>query len=327
MTAPAQATAFAVPAASENLAFHQLARARERFSWWHPLLTGVIGIGLYFALTIAMIVPLSIWVAQDPARMDQYLSLLETLNFFDLDNPWLFLVLVVPLIIMIPVLYAASRIMQGRGVGFLSSVAGRLRWGWLAETLGWALLAFGAFYALSFVVAAALGEEIVMDGSHPNTLLMIVLVVSLIPFQAAAEEYVFRGYLMQLIGSWLRHPAFAILLPVPLFVLGHAYDVWGSLSVGIFAVVAGWLTWRTGGLEAAIALHIVNNALIFLLAAVSLADANASEGGPLDLVGSAVVMGAFCVIVEWRMRRRGLARHFTRVVWAPVPRQAAARLI
>jgi len=329
MTAPAQATAFAVPAASEILEYHRLARARARFSWWRPLLTGVVGVGLYLALTVAMVVPLSLWVAQDPARMDEYFTLLETLVFFDPDNPWLFLVLVVPLILMIPVLYAASRMMQGPGVGFLSSVAGRLRWGWLAETLGWAFAAFGAFYALSFAASAAAGETIVMDGAHPNTLLMVVLVVLLIPFQAAAEEYVFRGYLMQLIGSWLRHPAFAIVLPVPLFVVGHVYDVWGSLSVGIFAVVAGWLTWRTGGLEAAIALHIVNNALIFLLATVSLADANASAGTALDLVFSAIVMVAFCGIVEWRMRRRALARSYRRVVWVPAPvwSQAAARLI
>jgi hypothetical protein len=61
------------------------------------------------------------------------------------------------------------------------------------------------------------------------------------------------------IGRWLRHPAFAILLPVPLFVLGHGYDLLGQIGVGLFAVAAGWLTWRTGGLEAAIALHVVNN--------------------------------------------------------------------
>ncbi len=85
---------------------------------------------------------------------------------------------------------------------------------------------------------------------------------------------------MQLVGSWLRHPAFAILLPVPLFVLGHGYDVWGAASVGLFAVVAAWLTWRTGGLEAAISLHIVNNLLIFLLGSVAVVDANATSARP-----------------------------------------------
>jgi hypothetical protein len=49
-----------------------------------------------------------------------------------------------------------------------------------------------------------------------------VVILLLVPLQAAAEEYIFRGYLMQSIGRWLRHPAFAILLPVPLFVLGTA---------------------------------------------------------------------------------------------------------
>ncbi|MDF2498717.1 MAG: family intrarane metalloprotease protein, partial [Arthrobacter koreensis] len=63
--------------------------------------------------------------------------------------------------------------------------------------------------------------------------LMLLVAVAVVPFQAAAEEYAFRGLLMQVIGSWLRHPAFAILLPVPLFVLGHGYGLVGQIDVAI----------------------------------------------------------------------------------------------
>jgi hypothetical protein len=111
-----------------------------------------------------------------------------------------------------------------------------------------------------------------------------VVVLLLVPVQAAAEEYIFRGYLMQSIGRWLRHPAFAILLPVPLFVLGHGYDLLGQIGVGLFAVAAGWLTWRTGGLEAAIALHVVNNLSAFLLSLVGSSPTEHDGTGQLSVV-------------------------------------------
>lgn len=144
-----------------------------------------------------------------------------------------------------------------------------------------------------------------------------VVLLLVVPFQAAAEEYVFRGYLMQAIGRWLRHPAFAILLPVPLFVLGHLYDPLGQVSVGVFAVAAGWLTWRTGGLEAAIALHVVNNLLAFLLGLAGLSDVNATSPGVDSFIWSTVVVAAYVGVVELLYRRSRMPRTLTFTPPAP----------
>jgi len=306
-----------------DLAYHRLSRLRPRYRWWKGLLTGVLGFALYIALLLLIIIPVGVLAALDPAVQDAVNELFFTFQYFDLDRPWLFLALVVPLILMIPALVLASRIVQGRGVGLLSSVAGRLRMGWLWRTLLLALGAFAVYFAVVFGISLVAGEAVVANFDHPSVWLMIVLVLLLIPLQAAAEEYVFRGYLMQLIGGWLRHPAFAILLPVPLFVLGHDYDVWGAASVGFFAIVAAWLTWRTGGLEAAISLHIINNVLIFLLGAVELADPNATSGTPVDLIGSALTMLAYAIIVDRWARKRGIERYAT-AASLPVRRPVSA---
>nr|WP_267918769.1 CPBP family intramembrane glutamic endopeptidase [Microbacterium resistens] len=123
--------------------------------------------------------------------------------------------------------------------------------------------------------------------------------------QAAAEEYVFRGYLMQLVGRWLKHPAFAVLIPVPLFVLGHTYDVWGSLGVGIFAVLMAWITWRTGGLEAAIALHAVTNLNAMIIPALGISEATATTVNPVDLLWTLLLDGVFTVLaLLWAKRTR-----------------------
>lgn len=311
--APASIIAPATPPRAEQIPYHRLARLRPRYRWWRMLVTGVVGVALYVAILLLMIVPLVVASLFVPGWGAEMQVLLTTFQYFDLDRPWLFLALVLPLILMIPALLLASRIVEGRGVGLLSSVTGRLRMGWLGRSLLLALAVFVVYFAVVLGWAASTGEAIVADFSHPALWVMVLLVLLLIPLQAAAEEYVFRGYLMQLVGGWLRHPAFAILLPVPLFVLGHGYDIWGAASVGIFAIVAAWLTWRTGGLEAAISLHIVNNALIFLLGTVGLVDANATTGTPVDLLASTAAMIVYALLADRWADRLGVVRTARRV--------------
>ena len=307
----------ALPPHSEEVAYHRLARLRPRYRWWRMLLTGLVGVAFYIVILLLVIVPLVIVTMLVPGWAAEFQTLLTTAQYFDLDRPWLLVALVLPLILMIPALLLASRIVEGRGVGLLSSVTGRLRMAWLGKSLLLALGVFVVYFAVLLGWSAASGDPVSPDFSHPGLWVMVLLVLLLIPFQAAAEEYVFRGYLMQLVGGWLRHPAFAILLPVPLFVLGHGYDVWGAASVGVFAVVAAWLTWRTGGLEAAISLHIVNNVLIFLLGSVSLVDANATSGAPIDLLASTLAMVVYALIADRWARRLGIAR--TARVTLPAP--------
>lgn len=60
-------------------------------------------------------------------------------------------------------------------------------------------------------------------------------------------------------------PLVAVALPSFVFAFAHIYEIWGMLSVASMALVAAWLVWRTGGLEAAITLHVVNNIVGFLM--------------------------------------------------------------
>ncbi|MBJ2119536.1 CPBP family intramembrane metalloprotease [Arthrobacter sp. MSA 4-2] len=259
-----------------------------------------------------------IWGGLDPALGASYLERLES---FDLSDPLVFGFTMVSLILLIPALALAALITGPRPIGLLSSVHGRIRWGWLGRCLAAAAVIYSLSIALSFLLEPLFPGYVpaTLDLAGPRVGILIVMTILLVPFQAAAEEYVFRGYLMQAVGSWLRHPAFAILLPVPLFVLGHGYDLLGQLDVALFAVFAGWITWRTGGLEAAIAAHVVNNSTIFLLGAVGLVDVNAKEGSAIGLGISVLTTAAFAVVVLRMFDRSGSLRRDRVVVPAPVP--------
>jgi membrane protease YdiL (CAAX protease family) len=178
------------------------------------------------------------------------------------------------------------------------------------------VIAYGASTLFSVLVLPLLTGEKVPNAAVSSTTWIVVLVaVLLVPLQATAEEFLFRGYMAQTIGGWLKHPLFAILLPVPLFTIGHQYDVWGLIDVSVFAVVAGWLVWRTGGLEAAIVAHVVNNTVIFVIGAFGLVDVNSKTGSALEVVLSALTLGLYAWLVLRAAKRFGLER--VRVVLPP----------
>ena len=90
-----------------------------------------------------------------------------------------------------------------------------------------------------------------------------VVILFTTPLQAVGEEYVFRGYLMQALGS-LFGTWVAVIAPALLFALAHGLQNFPLFFDRFaFGLVAGYLVVRTGGLEAGIALHVLNNYVAF----------------------------------------------------------------
>lgn len=89
----------------------------------------------------------------------------------------------------------------------------------------------------------------------------ILLALLLVPFQAASEELVFRGYLTQALGRIFRNRVVIIAVVGLLFALLHA-NAYGPLTTpymfGI-SVLFSLVTLRDGGLELAIGAHIAQN--------------------------------------------------------------------
>ena len=316
---PVVARPLPADATGEGLAYHRLVFARRRSGWWTPLVTGLLGLAIYMAISIAFgVVAVLLSIFGGMTAFDPLLGMGGDL--LDVTNPLLLLVVLGSIALMWPSFSIASLVVNGPRVGLLSSVAGRLRWGWLGKTFLLAVAAIVIVSGLAMLLPAegAVGGDVVAPEDNPAFLASLLVILLIVPFQAAAEEYVFRGYLGQMVGRWLRHPAWAILLPVPLFTFGHLYDAIGLISVSVFAVGAGWVTWRTGGLEAAISLHIVNNLVAFGQSLFGFSDANATETDVWSLVSSVVMIGAYVAAVEV-LFRRGDRRRTLRIVPAPAP--------
>ncbi|THV18011.1 CPBP family intramembrane metalloprotease [Nocardioides caeni] len=223
--------------------------------------------------------------------------------------------------VAIPITWVVARSLHLIPQGFLASVAGRLRWRWFATCLVLAVVALILTLTASSLLPDQGDATVEMDGTvnawTSATRDFLLVIVLLTPLQAAGEEYVFRGYLAQAFGGLVSRwgsrasAAVAVALPAALFALAHgaSQDVPIFFDRFAFGVVAGALVLLTGGLEAGIAMHVLNNFLAFGLALAygDMTEALQPTGGswwsiPVTLTQSV----SFLLLVLWAARRSGI---------------------
>lgn len=287
------------PPHDEPRSFLLAMRSRD-WAWWRPLL-GLLLIVVVWFVAAAVVLGFAFVTGIAP-----------NLDLFDLVDPAVLLVTNLTLVVAVPSVWLAWAAAHGMRIGWSSSVLARLRWRLLLPFTAMALATLGIGIALSVLALFLIGEEEV-TGPVPafGWLLLVVLLTT--PLQSAAEEYVFRGYLSQTIAGWIGSPRtgalVAAVVSALLFAAAHGpQDAVTFLDRFAFGLAASAVVWLTGGLEAAIVLHAVNNVLIFVLAG-SLGEGVATEEvpagfGPLFLLLSLLSMGAFVALVAVSRRRR-----------------------
>jgi uncharacterized protein len=196
---------------------------------------------------------------------------------------------------------------------WVASVVSGLRWAWLVRCAAISLV----------VVLVGDGIGILVDGGMPwqpdrQWYLYAVVILVTTPLQAAGEEYLFRGWLTQSIGSYLARPVVGAVLAggvsSVLFALAHGgQDPWLFIDRLAFGIAASWLVWRTGGLEASIALHAMNNLTSFAvsIASGSMAQAlNVTSSTPLATMIDLVIIVGAVFAIDRAARRSAIRRMF-----------------
>ena len=294
---------------ASELPYHRLSHVNPRARWFTPVLEGLLIAGIYFVLLLMVSFALLAFAVMLRVPYD-YLTDLQRIYANVFKTPLVFVALLITIIPVIPAIFIARLISNFKPLGLIHSIAGRMRWSYLSVFLGFGFLIFGLYNVGNLVLAGSLTTQ---NSVHPLNSgmfwLYIVLILLIVPFQCYAEELLFRGYLMQTVGRWLKNPAWAIIIPAPIFMVLHGYGLWGLLSVLTMALIAGFLCWYTGGLEAGIGLHIANNVSIFIFGLLGLEDPFGAvrEEQPLDFVQALILQLAFAGLVymyTYRQKRK-----------------------
>src|SRR4029450_1432995 len=238
--------------------YQQMLRGQQ-YRWWKPLLCLVLVLLLALMMMGLAIVPVLIagLISGAPDLVEYTVK--TTSDIANL-GPVGFIYLNLTLIVLIPASGLSIWIVHGIRPGFLSSVAGRIRWRWMLRCVVGILPLWAGYTLLGVVVGPFTSPR----PDHWVALLVIVLLMT--PLQSAGEEYFFRGWIMQNVGAWFARPMVglvaSLVVSAAAFSAAHlSPDPWVLGTIACFAVASGVAAWRTGGLEAGIAMHAINNVL------------------------------------------------------------------
>lgn len=169
--------------------------------------------------------------------------------------------------------------------------------------------------ALVFLSTLALDPTVRPYQPLMQILALLPLAILALLIQTSAEELVFRGYIMGQLAARFSHPLIWLVLPAILFGMLH-YDPesYGAqawiicLATGLFALIAGDVTARTGNLGAAIALHFANNFFaMVLIGETGRMDGVSLYTMPLDLTDGVMLAAQFAfMLVLWLAARLAL---------------------
>ena len=135
----------------------------------------------------------------------------------------------------------------------------------------------------------------------------LVVIVLTSPLQAAAEEFFFRGYLLSALTGLARNKWLGVLLSALVFAAFHGVQNVPMFCYRFgFGLVAGALVVLTGGLEAGIAAHVVNNLCSFGYATLGSSVAAVIAVKEISWVesGSALASFAAFAALAWLVGRR-----------------------
>jgi len=147
---------------------------------------------------------------------------------------------------------------------------GKIRWNrFFISALVWLILS--AIYLFMYLKLDP--ANFTLNNKATSLIILSVISLLLIPFQAAFEEVLFRGYLMQGFTAILKNRWFPIIMTSVLFGLMHALNPevkeFGFLTMMpqymLFGLIFGVITILDDGIEASMGAHAANNIFLCIM--------------------------------------------------------------
>ena len=268
------------------------------YKWFKPILVALIAFGFFLVFSIAISIIAMVLATIQGYNVQTFMaSMSGGYDGFDAYSPVGAIISLGSIAVLIPSLMIGNRLINNRPFSSYSSSRGGFNFVEFFKCMVVALIVLG----LPIIIASLIYDE--KTGINKFTVFGFIICTILGPLQCVAEEYVFRGHLMQMFGSWIKFPVIPVILQTICFAIMHPYNIVGVISIVIFGLILGFCAYFTKGLEASSALHIVNNMVAFYLTGFGIGDISKDvEIAPTILVAvCALIYLAFMIFASKKL--------------------------
>jgi membrane protease YdiL (CAAX protease family) len=219
---------------------------------------------------IPLLIAMGLKSAADPGVIEQLAENPNDLTVLGLDPNLYLFSLLFPFLIGFITFILLIKPLNNKSLLTIINGTGRFRWNrFFISALVWIVIS--AIYLFAYLKIDP--ANFVLNNKSVTLIPLILISVLFIPFQAAFEELLFRGYLMQGFTVVLRSRWFPLIMTSVLFALMHIMNPevkeFGFLAMMpqylLFGLIFGIITILDDGIEAAMGAHTANNVFLCIL--------------------------------------------------------------
>jgi uncharacterized protein len=206
----------------------------------------------------------------DPAIFSVVAANPNDYSVMDFSSNTLLILMLFPFIVGLAAFILLVKPLHSRTIRIVINGTLKIRW----ERFFISFAIWTALSALYFLFYLRIDpQNFSINNKSYSIIILAIISLSMIPFQAAFEEILFRGYLMQGFAALIRNRWFPLVITSLLFALMHGLNPevkeYGFLTMMpqyiLFGLIFGIITILDDGIEAAIGAHAANNAFLCIM--------------------------------------------------------------
>ena len=220
--------------------------------------------------TLPILITSSVKSLSDPQVLSRLSENPNDFSALGLNQNLLLVYLMIPFIIGLVAFVFLIKPLHYRS--FISTINGNGRIRWKHFITGAAVwMIFMLAYLLIYMQFDP--DNFSLNNTSSSLIILVLISFLLIPFQAAYEEIIFRGYLMQGFSVIIAYRLFPVIMTSLLFALLHSLNPevreYGFLTMMpqylVFGLIFGLVTIFDDGIEAAMGAHAANNIFLCIM--------------------------------------------------------------
>jgi membrane protease YdiL (CAAX protease family) len=238
--------------------------------WRYFLMFAVVFIVANTIGAVPVLITLLSKLGSNPTVFSQFSANPNNFGIIGLNPNTGFLLMMFPFISGLIVFILLVKPLNNRTIRITINGTEKIRWNRFFIS-GGVWLVLSALYLLFYLKLDP--ANFAINNKSASLIILSVISVLFIPFQAAFEEILFRGYLMQGFAALIRRRWFPVIMTSILFGLLHAFNPevkeYGFFTMIpqyiVFGLIFGIITILDDGIEASMGAHSANNIFLCIM--------------------------------------------------------------